>query len=375
MGRRSATDRLRSQVELGRGGSGRLASMEGLRGLAVALVFLVHFSDLSAPWVESSPLTGAFAARVGNSGNIGVALFLVLSGFLIYGNLMDRPQAYRPYARRRLRRVYPTYLFVLALYVALSLALPSHSKLPSGAAAIVGAVIANVLLLPGIIPVAPIITVAWTLSYEVFFYLTVPLLISGLNLRERTSTWRVRLFVGLSAVTAVAGAAISGSHPRLAMFFAGMILWEWITSRSHEFTNNPQQAQRLDLAGLGALVVAVIAPMVLLSEIAGGGPRLIVLWVAWPVLCAACFCVDGRASRLFSWTPLRWLGNISFSYYLIHSLVLQGFFEAVRKVVDPTGQQAWVWWGLMIPAFVLTVGAALGLFIAVERRYSLAPSR
>jgi len=349
--------------------------MEGLRGLAVALVFLVHFSDLSAPWVASSSWTGAFAARVGNASNIGVDLFFVLSGFLIYGNLMDRPQAYRPYARRRLRRVYPTYLFVLALYVALSLALPSQSKLPSGAAAIVGAVIANVLLLPGIIPVAPIITVAWTLSYEVFFYLTVPLLISGLNLRERTSAWRVRLFVGLSATTAVAGAAISGSHLRLAMFFAGMILWEWITSRSQEFTYNAQKAQRLDQAGLGALVVAVIAPMVLLSGIAGGGPRLIVLWVAWPVLCAACFCVDGRARRLFSWTPLRWLGNISFSYYLTHSLVLQGFFEALRKVVDPTGQQAWVWWGLMIPAFVLTVGAALGLFIAVERRYSLTPSR
>jgi len=100
-----ATEKLRAQLELNRGGSGRLASMEGLRGLAVLLVFLVHFSDLSSDWlrtaelpipvdchVQGTSVTSEIACRVGNMGNIGVDLFFVLSGFLIYGGLMRRPQ-------------------------------------------------------------------------------------------------------------------------------------------------------------------------------------------------------------------------------------------------------------------------------------------
>ena len=382
------TERLRSQLELNRGGSGRLASMEGLRGLAVLLVFLVHFSELSSDWLRTVELpipaechlagtsfTSEVACRVGNMGNIGVDLFFVLSGFLIYGGLMRRPQAYRPFMARRLRRVYPTYLFVLAVYVVLALAMPSEGKLPTRPLEAVGAVLANVLLLPGIVPVAPIITVSWTLSFEMFFYLTVPGLIAVARLRDRTSAWRSRLFVALAVLFTFVVGGLSGAHPRLSMFFAGMLLWEWVTTRSEAATATPEGRRRLDLLGLVALAVAVVAPMFLLSDLLAGLPRLVVLFVGWPVLCAACFCTDGRARRVFSTTPLRWLGNMSYSYYLVHSLVLQGCFELLRRAVPPTGQQPWVWWTLLLPCFGATLVVSYALFVGVERRFSLRATR
>ena len=378
------TEKLRSQLELNRGGSGRLASMEGLRGLAVLLVFLVHFSDLSSDWLrtvevpipvachlQGASVTSELACRIGNMGNIGVDLFFVLSGFLIYGGLMQRPQGYRSFMARRLRRVYPTYLFVLAVYVALALAMPSQGKLPTSPLAALGAIAANVLLLPGIVPVAPIITVSWTLSFEMFFYLTVPGLIRVGRLRDRTSAWRSKLFVGLALFCTFVVGGLSGAHPRLSMFFAGMLLWEWVTTRSEAATATPEGRRRLDALGLAALVVAVVAPMFLLSDLLAGFPRLVVLFVGWPVLCAACFCVDGRARHLFSTTPLRWLGNMSYSYYLIHSLVLQGCFEVLRKVVPPTGHQPWVWWTMLLPFFVVTLVVSYVLFVGVEKRFSL----
>ncbi|MFM7062187.1 MAG: acyltransferase family protein [Actinomycetes bacterium] len=378
------TERLRAQLELRRGGSGRLASMEGLRGLAVLLVFLVHFSELSSDWLRTVEIpfpaecrlagtsaTSEIACRVGNMGNIGVDLFFVLSGFLIYGGLMRRPQAYRPYMARRLRRIYPTYLVVLAVYVVLALAMPSEGKLPSSPAAAAAAVLANVLLLPGIVPVAPIITVSWTLSFELFFYLTVPGLIAVAHLRERSSAWRTRLFVALALLCTFVVGGLSGAHPRLSMFFAGMLLWEWTTTRAESATATPEGRRRLDTLGLVALVVAVVAPMYLLSDLLAGFPRLVVLFVGWPVLCAACFYADGRAQRMFSVTPLRWLGNMSYSYYLVHSLVLQGCFELLRRVVPPTGQQPWVWWALLLPCFAATLVVSYLLFVGVERRWSL----
>jgi len=115
----------------------------------------------------------------------------------------------------------------------------------------------------------------------------------------------------------------------------------------------------------------VVAPMFLLSDLLAGFPRLVVLFVGWPVLCAACFCVDGRARRIFSTTPLRWLGNMSYSYYLVHSLVLQGCFELLRKVAPPDGNQPWVWWTLLLPCFAATLVASYAVFVGVEKRFSL----
>ena len=43
--------------------------------------------------------------------------------------------------------------------------------------------------------------------------------------------------------------------------------------------------------------------------------------VAHPWL--ACFRAEGPLYRAFAWTPLRWLGNMSYSYYLIHGLALK----------------------------------------------------
>ncbi len=100
-GPHSGRTSLRDRLEIGRGGDERLMSMEGLRGLAVLLVFFVHYADLVSPWMSDSGWISVFAERVGDAGNSGVDLFFVLSGYLIYGNLMNPPQAYRPFIRRR----------------------------------------------------------------------------------------------------------------------------------------------------------------------------------------------------------------------------------------------------------------------------------
>jgi len=335
----SIADWLRSRFELEHG----IRSMEGLRGFAVALVFLVHYVSLAG---TTAPVAGAMHT-IGNS---GVDLFFVLSGYLIYGSLMRRPQRFGSFMARRVERIYPAFLAVFAVYLALSLAMPAHSKIPDeGAAAYL---LANVLLLPGIFPIEPMITVAWSLSYEMFFYLLAPIVVAGARLRERSRPTRVLLLSLLGA--AYAGYCLSaGGHPRLLMFVAGMLLHEAIDARRAA----PSVGITLAVLALslGNLLIPSSPTLHVLGMMAGFG-----------LLCWSCF-QGGPLAAVFSVTPLRWLGNMSYSYYLLHGLALHAAFVLIGPI---DGLRFW----LALPVvFAWTVLPCAVLYLLIERRFSLGP--
>ena len=222
----TAVEWLRARFELSRGGAGQnIRPMEGLRGFAVFLVFLVHYSNLIRPWLlpESSLLEFAKALRL--VGSSGVDLFFVLSGYVIYGSLISRAQPLGRFVLRRVRRIYPAFIVVLSGYVVLSLLAGRESKIPDGAGAGVVYIVSNVLLLPGLFPIEPLVAVAWSLSYEMFYYFTIPLVITVFGLRDRERGFRIGFFLALAALITGYGAAYGG-HLRLVMFIAGIVVWE-----------------------------------------------------------------------------------------------------------------------------------------------------
>src|SRR5690606_8938876 len=81
----------------------------------------------------------------------------------------------------------------------------------------------------------------------------------------------------------------------------------------------------------------------------------------------------GAVARVCSWTPLRWLGNMSYSYYLLHGLVLKAFSIAALAMLG-TGTQPLLFWGLLPVAFAMTLLASAVLFAWVEKPFSMGGS-
>jgi exopolysaccharide production protein ExoZ len=186
---------LTQRFELSRGGGAHnVRPMEGLRGFAVFLVFLVHYVTLVKPWIATESSLLAFSSTLHTIGNTGVDLFFVLSGYLIYGSLISRPQNFVRFMSRRVERIYPAFIAVFIIYVLLSFNFPAENKIPIPAYEGMIYLVQNFLLLPGLFPIEPMITVAWSLSYEMFYYLAIPLVIVIFRLRDSSVILRVSFF-------------------------------------------------------------------------------------------------------------------------------------------------------------------------------------
>lgn len=367
---------LRDRFELVRGGSSaNLPAMEGTRGLAVVLVFLVHYTTMVHPWVTPGSVLEAFGESVHILGSAGVDLFFILSGYLIYGSLMSRPQAFAPFIKRRIRRIYPAYLVVFVIYVALSFASPEDNRIPAGAWPATLYLVQNLLLLPGLQGVQPMIVVSWSLGFEMLFYLVLPVVIGALQLRRRGAAARLAvfalLFAAIVAYSVFAGKpTFAGSHVRMVMFVAGMLLFEAL--------RNPRVYQAGAALGMLGLVLGCMATQL---PIAGAGAaqwKAVIMFAAFFLFCYSCYSDPGGfLARVFSWTPLRWLGNMSYSFYLLHAITTKACLLAWSKLLPPDSHHHadWVFWGALPVIFCAALLTSAALFLTIERPYSLVPAR
>lgn len=350
--------------------------MEGLRGLAMTLVFLVHFVALVWPKLQAGSATLITADVLQALGRAGVDLFFLFSGFLVYGSLIKRPRGYGDLIKRRIRRIYPTFTVIFLIYIALSFVFPEQNRIPAGWKEASIYLLENYLLLPGMFRIEPMITVAWSLSYDTFFFLTIPLVIGALGLRRRMPMTRLLLFLAIT-VAGMAYTATHGGRVRLLMFIAGVVLYELMQLSKQASVRVP--------AWLAPLALAFVFTACLVSSLMegpwldfgsnwiNGTVKTACMFVGFNVLCLATFQNPGsRFSRMLSFLPLRWLGNMSYSYYLMHGLALKATAIVLERVIpggiDPNGAMFFVLLPVMYAATLVTSAV---LFLTIERPFSL----
>jgi peptidoglycan/LPS O-acetylase OafA/YrhL len=349
----------------------RAPAVEGLRGIAVLLVFGVHFHALFSHYLAPSSLSYHLSALFWNIGHSGVDIFFALSGALIYEIVLRRQPHYGNFLVRRAQRIYPTFLAVFAMYVALTFVDPVN-HLPAGKTQAAIYLLENALLLPGVASIKPLISVAWSLSYEFAFYLFLPVLLYACAFHRRSAKTRVLLMCLPAIALVITDLIHSTPHKRALMFLAGMLAFEarnstWFRSR---------------LTGRGELLTGVLfvisfPAMVALSARPVGlpniwaWPALLVLLVTdfWVVLFVTGF--DGRLKKIASVFALRWLGNISYSFYLLHGLTLK-FLATGLAIVLPTMEHgALLVWTMLPVGFAAAFLASTVLYAVVEKPLSL----
>ncbi len=348
-----------SQLEISHATHNPLKPMEGLRGIAVFLVFLVHYSSLITPWLADTTII--ISSFIHNFGNLGVDLFFILSGFLIYGTILSKDHfSSNNYIRRRVIRIYPTFLFVFVIYIFLSVLFPEESKLPLDTFSIVIYLIQNVLFIPGLFDVKPLITVAWSLSYEVFYYILIPILIFSLSMKTWSSKIRVTFWV-LVTFLGFLIAFLYGGPVRLLMFVAGIILFELknVLTINIKSWGNISFVLALLFVGFGGVVNIDY------------NVSLAVVYILFFVFCFSALSNESSSSKWLVYSPLRWLGNMSYSYYLIHGLTLKFLFLLLPVLISPTQSSSFLYFWLWLPFFFATLIVSFFLFVIIERPFSI----
>jgi peptidoglycan/LPS O-acetylase OafA/YrhL len=170
-----------------------------------------------------------------------------------------------------------------------------------------------------------------------------------------------------------------GGHIRLLMFVAGMLLYETVDSRKAEGF----LSRRGEVLAISAFCFGLAA--IGLSELGGMSlpptaipvrqvGRAVVLSGTLFALVLYSLAYDGILGRLLEFTPLRWLGNMSYSYYLLHGLAMHGVSIVAVAFFPISSPSTIVFWGLLPVALGLSMLASAILYVFVEAPFSLGVS-
>jgi peptidoglycan/LPS O-acetylase OafA/YrhL len=101
--------------------------------------------------------------------------------------------------------------------------------------------------------------------------------------------------------------------------------------------------------------------------------HLILALLFLSVYAVGCCAFTGHEllSRWLSWDWLRWFGNMSYSYYLAHGLVLHILNIALNSLRLPATLSPVQYLALGVASFAITVAGSVMVFLGVEKRFSL----
>jgi len=335
----------------------RFPGFDGLRAIAAGTVLGVHVAFISGLTIRNAAV-GSYTARL----EIGVAVFFLISGFLLYRPFAvahlagERDPRTRSFWIRRLLRILPAYW--VALFVTTTI-LHASSIGPGGWHGYLSHYLFAQIYFPSQVEWG--ITQAWSLCVEMTFYLLLPLyaVLVGRRRASRSPEQRLaRALVGLGVLVAMSLGwrfwVLSNQHGKV---FETMTVW---------------LPSELDLFALGMLLAVLSA----WTHLRDSEPRWMSSrwfpWVSWALAAGAFVAVShlglsrealysksysdisrqtlygtfafflllpavfgpqhqGLVRRFLQWWPMASLGVISYGVYLWHQTLIAELSKHFRS--------------------------------------------
>jgi peptidoglycan/LPS O-acetylase OafA/YrhL len=270
-----------------------------VRALSALLVVFLHVTSLLIPqqvWIEKSGPLYLIAPWLFR-GEVGVGVFIFLSGFLLSLNIPNGIKEWKGFFIRRFSRIYPVYLFVLIFAISITRQWEFNGFI-------------NAIFLfpnfPGTLWPSPYLSTAWSLGIEWTLYFLFPLLLFSIASRRFNYVLIIVFceliilyghFMGTDFHTLVYGSIIG----RLIEFVLGMVL-------------------ALNFSWIRGLSKSVFLPLVALALV------IFHFWCLWYLL------ANGSISESY-WRLFQPLAESLFaaSLILISQLNYSGLFKIISK--------------------------------------------
>lgn len=326
-----------------------IKSLTGIRGVAAAYVVVYH-----ASYNKTNLLS---------NGYLSVDLFFVLSGFIMsfaYAKAFSDNVSYHEYCKflfYRFARIYPVYLAILLCYIAIYYVFPGKALSPQK-------LITNLALWQSLFG-QNIVGPSWSISAEVFAYFTFPFLFLLLQ-KKRYLAPILFICCVLVIYTLPYLNEYNNSGPldiyknKLALargwfgFAMGVIAYRVWQSRNIEHKASVKTFQD---------VMALLMLAVLFAK--GFDIVFVVLCALYiPTLAIA----NGISGKILASRVIYFLGNVSYSLYLIHFLIMKKTWPYVLPYVDSHRQAARI---LFVFLVSLVIAALAYRFIELPARDGL----
>jgi peptidoglycan/LPS O-acetylase OafA/YrhL len=315
----------------------RFAHIDAMRAIAVLLVMWTHYAELFSPLAGSAHILDDIQFNA-NFGRIGVVIFFCISGMLIPTSLKGPSgQATRYFLIRRFFRLFPAFWLSLPIgYFAYWIIFGKH--MPGTA------LLANVTMVPGLFGQDAVMGHYWTLETELYFYLSCLVLFwcGGLHAMRYlclVSAGFCVLFVAVSTLHIIPEAA-PGPYRSLAYNLA-IMFWGACFRQAYDAPTKRLQLLRWGRGPASEISVSYRAAVVALAAMI----VLIAIMMAayyWrrhdDHVSTSLAYVSGIAAFLIFATVLKirmrlfaWLGEISYSIYLLHGVALYVAFWICQR--------------------------------------------
>jgi peptidoglycan/LPS O-acetylase OafA/YrhL len=296
---------------------GWLPALDGLRALAILAVLIhhgntVHFSN----WAL---------------GNAGVAIFFSISGFLAYFVLSRDEQKlgavdYNYFLLRRIFRIWPTYFVIigLALYMAAPTQLATTDHFP------LFTFTANWHQAAHLPSQLTTLSMLWSIAVEEQFYVLAPFMYRALRSRHWMA-FSISILLLSNAGRLLYAAFSAGSLYYLTYSYADIFLGGALAAKWYI------KGGRLSRAMQYCLSISSLCVIVMVLRLWGpsvGPPYSLSSLLPYPILgiaAAGLLMSVAQNQTLFdsilSSAPMKWVGDLSYSLYLIHITVIMALVE------------------------------------------------